>query len=90
MQKNYVPVFAPFFRKIPIRQNRLSQILMNPLLSILIFQPGLDFPAPEAIRDFFLSFQELTYLALFRHKLDIGKRSVLKTLKPIFRNGPGT
>ena len=49
MQKKYVPVFAPFFRKIPIRQNQLSQILMKPSLSILIFQPGLEFPAPEAI-----------------------------------------
>ena len=59
MQTFYVPVFAPFFRKIPIRQNRLSQILMKPPSSILIFQRELDFPAPGAIRDFFLSFQEL-------------------------------
>ena len=49
MQKCYAPVFAPFFRKIPIRQNRLSQILMKPSLSILIFQRELEFSAPEAI-----------------------------------------
>ena len=49
MQTNYVLVFAPFFRKIPIRQNRLSLILMKPLHSILIFQRELEFSAPEAI-----------------------------------------
>ena len=58
--------------------------------SVLIFQPGLGFPTPGAIRDFFLSFQELTFLALFRHKLDIWKKSVLKTSKSIFWNGPGS
>ena len=42
-------VFVSFFRDFPIRQNQLSQILMKPSLSILIFQRELEFSAPEAI-----------------------------------------
>jgi hypothetical protein len=38
-----------FFRDFPIRQNQLSQILMKPSLSILIFQPGLEFSSPRAV-----------------------------------------
>ena len=54
--KKKLPYFVTFFRKIPIRQKQLSQILMKPPSSILIFQPGLEFPAPEAIREFFFEF----------------------------------
>ena len=42
-------VFARVIFKIPICQNQVSQILMKPSLSILIFQPGLGFLTPRAI-----------------------------------------
>ena len=78
MQKFYVPVFAPFFRKIPIRQNRLSQILMKPLLSILIFQRELDFPAPEAIREFFFEFSGTCVFGTFSTHSTSEKGQLLK------------
>ena len=74
MQKNKVLVFAPFFRKIPIRQNRLSQILMKPLLSILIFQRELDFPAPGAIRDFLGGFSGTYVFGTFSTQTRLRKK----------------
>ena len=71
MQIFFVLYFVIFFDFSRFLKDRLSQILMKPPLSILIFQHGLDFPAPEAIReDRYLRFQELTNSALFRHKLN--------------------
>ena len=45
--KKLTPDFGPFLRNSPCVKYQLSQILMKPPLSILIFQPGLGFPSPQ-------------------------------------------
>ena len=59
-------ILAPFFRDFPIRQKQVSQILMKPPSSILIFQPGLGFSPPGAIReDRFWGFKKSPFWHIF-------------------------
>ena len=72
-------ILASFFRDFPIRQKQVSQIFMKPLLSMLIFQPGLEFSTPRAIReDRFWGFKNSPFWHFFGTNSTPEKSELLK------------